>query len=82
MGKSPAAIAAIPRYSVGETVRYFDREQRGQVGRVFGVTAHWSAGNRDPYISYTLEHPTYRNRRIYTGVERIAGRVRGPSHDH
>ncbi len=60
--------ASVPKYARGQIVRYADRQGRPQRGRVLNIEAHWpgySKAGQAPYLIYTVEHPTYRNGRMY-----------------
>lgn len=64
------AKPATPKFSVGQRVRYLDHTDRPQVGEVLAIEATWRPVLRDvenTYISYTVSHPSYRDRRIYIG---------------
>lgn len=69
-GRPPAC----PKFSIDQKIMYVDRHHRIQTGKVRRVEASWS-GWRDPLTIYTVEHPTYRNNRIYITDEDITGPV-------
>lgn len=63
---------ADPKFDVGDVVNYVDRQDRPQVGRIRRIEASWSwKPDREPLITYTIEHPTYRNQHIHIGREKI-----------
>lgn len=74
-----AAIAAIPKYAIGDEVVYEDHHRRLQNGKIISIEANWSnwSGKRgaeaEPHVTYTLHHPTYRNNRYYAGDRCIHG---------
>lgn len=68
--------AAAPEFHIGQKVAYMDHHKRWQCGRVLAIEAKWHDYGRDngstvvkPWISYTVEHPTYRNRVMYCSRE-------------
>lgn len=68
------ALAAAPKFSVGQNVRYTDRHGRLQTGEVRRIEASWNDwGDGTPLIIYSLRHPTYHNNNFYTTDERIFG---------
>lgn len=67
-----SAFPATPEYDIGDLVRYLDHHKRLQEGQVLSIKATWWSG-RDgrpdrPFISYTIQHPSYRNGRMYVGA--------------
>ena len=67
-------IPAAPRYARGETISYLDHHMRRQSGKVLRIEALWAGyllPGEVPLIVYTVEHPTYRDRRMYIGEERL-----------
>ena len=67
-------LKAEPRYCVGQIVRYRDREERVQTGAIMWIEAKWNGyghGPVEPLIIYSLEHPSYRNRRYYATDKEI-----------
>ena len=74
-----SAIAAHPKYKIGDVVVYEDHHKRLQTGKVISIQADWISWDEDrepetePSITYTLRHPTYRNNRYYTGDRCIHG---------
>lgn len=64
---------AAPKYSVGQAVRYHDRQDRLQTGEITRIEASWSSWSREPLVIYSLYHPTYRSNNFYTTDERIYG---------
>lgn len=64
-----SAFPAEPEYDIGDLVRYLDHHNRLQEGRVLSIEANWWSdrdGRPDrPLISYTVQHPSYRNGRMY-----------------
>lgn len=71
---STKEVPAAPRYARGDTISYLDHHMRRQTGKVLRIEASW-AGYLQPgevaLIVYTVEHPTYANRRMYIGEERL-----------
>jgi len=59
------AKPAEPEFNVGDRVAYTDHHGRPNVGRVLIIQARWTDAPW-PHISYTVEHPTYQNRRMHT----------------
>ena len=61
--------SAEPKYSIMDRVTYRDHHKRVITGRVISIEANWSPWGRDPnvepFITYTVEHPSYRNRHMY-----------------
>jgi hypothetical protein len=69
-----AASTVTPLYDVCDTVRYRDHHKRLQTGIVNRIEAHWSrCSQNQPLIIYAVHHPTYRNKRMYVGVDDILG---------
>lgn len=68
-----SAPSITPAFDVGEVVLYEDNHARRHTGRILSIEAHWY----DTYHlhTYSIEHPTYRNRRHYAGEENIIARV-------
>ena len=64
---------AQPQYARGEVVRYIDHHNRTQIGEVLFIEAKWwgNSKTKEPHICYTLRHPTYANRRMYTSDPNI-----------
>lgn len=62
-----------PEYAVGDTVVYRDHHDRIQTGEVYYIEAKWFR-DREPYAIYTIKHPTYRNSRMYSGIQHILRR--------
>lgn len=63
------AKPAKPQVNIGQTVLYSDHQGRCQSGRILSIEAKWApwAGSeQEPFITYCVEHPTYKNRRHYT----------------
>lgn len=69
------AEPAIPRFSVGQMVQYRDRQNRLCVGKVLSIEAKWPKwsrqANKNPLITMAVEHPTYRDRRIYINQDEV-----------
>ncbi len=69
---------AEPQFSIMDRVTYRDHHKRLITGRVISIEARWSPWGRDPnvepFITYTIEHPSYRNRRMYVGQSEILGK--------
>lgn len=63
---------AKPLHSVGDVVSYFDRQTRRQSGEILYIEATWAYKGRPPMITYTVRHPTYRNRLAHIGAEKIS----------
>lgn len=63
------AEIAHPRYSLGQTVGYYDRQGRWQMGEVNHIEANWYSWGRS--IIYTVGHPSYAGRRMYIGEDKI-----------
>lgn len=63
--------SAMPRFEIGDTVRYQDHHGREQLGSVLRIEATWTANGDAPWISYTLTHPTYRKRRTYAAEKNM-----------
>jgi len=58
-------IPATPKYDLGNEVTYRDRQGRVQNGVVLSIEANWFwKCGQPPLVVYTVEHPTYRNKRI------------------
>lgn len=78
---SRETLDALPRYDVGQTVEYCDREGRIHKGQVKWIEAKWHGygeGPVKPLITYALEHPTYRNGSFYaSGVSILTPPNRG-----
>lgn len=77
MSKEAVKMEAVtPAYAIGEQVEYVDHHNRVQIGEVRAVEARWDRiyGTR-PSITFTISHPTYRNKRIHTGYRDILGRA-------
>lgn len=73
---------ANPAYAVGDTVRYVDRHNRSQSGKVLRIEATWSRWTRGAaLIGYTIQHPTYRNNICHARETDIVG-LGAASHDH
>lgn len=62
-------IPAEPKHGLGETMHYTDHHGRQQSGRVLAIEAHWGNDDPEPLLIYTVEHPTYRNRRMHVGID-------------
>lgn len=65
---------ATPEYARGASVFYTDRNGRLQNGRVLNIEAHWpgwAAAGKEPYLIYTVEHPSYHNGRFNCGTDAI-----------
>ena len=61
-----SAIAAAPKYKIGDNVVYRDHHNRTQTGMVKSIRADWLPwGNSVPLIVYSLEHPTYARQNHY-----------------
>lgn len=60
---------AIPEYALGDRVLYRDHQGRVQTGTVLSIRARWDGSGFDPFIIYTVSHPTYANRRHYAVAE-------------
>lgn len=61
-----SAVAASPKYKIGDTVIYVDHQKRLQTGAIQSIQATWTPwGNGDPLIIYSLYHPTYRRNNHY-----------------
>jgi hypothetical protein len=60
-------VPASPKFVIGQYVKYHDHHNRPQTGAVMRIEASWgcSVSSAFPYISYTVYHPTYKNRRIH-----------------
>ena len=69
-----SAVAASPKYKIGDTVIYDDHQGRLQTGAVQSIQATWAPwGNGDPLIVYGVYHPTYRRNHHYAGEDAIHG---------
>lgn len=69
-----SAVAASPKYKIGDTVIYDDHQKRLQTGAVQSIQATWAPwGKGDPLIIYSLYHPTYRRNNHYAGEDDIRG---------
>lgn len=62
--------AAIPECCVGDRVEYRDHQGRLQTGKVQFIEAKWHGPTAEPHITYQVSHPTYANKRHYTGLVR------------
>jgi len=60
-----AMQAAEPDFDIGQRVLYVDRHGRPQEGRILWIRAHWRSASW-PQIIYTVDHPSYQNRRFCT----------------
>lgn len=67
------AKSLTPKFSIGERVHYIDHHDRSQTGAVRRIEGTWPSWGGDPYLVYTVEHPTYRNRTFYAGEGKITG---------
>lgn len=64
------AVSAEPWYDLGDRVGYRDREGRFQCGHIKAIEATWHFHRKSaPLIVYTVEHPSYRDKRFYTTAE-------------
>lgn len=77
---TPTILPAAPKFAIGEEVLYRDHHGRVQGGRVFAIVARWDrwhggTGIASPSVLYTVEHPTYRNNRIYLNEAALASRT-------
>ena len=79
---------AVPKYNVGDIVAYVDRQGRSQQGRVYEITAKWTFWGHQgdkiinkPYMTYRLQHPTYRNGAFETSESTIVGLVKAAADD-
>lgn len=69
-----SAVAASPKYKIGDTVIYEDHQGRIQTGAVQSIQATWTPwGEGTPLIIYSLYHPTYRRNNHYAAEENILG---------
>ncbi|HBM2851195.1 hypothetical protein P0243_12210 [Enterobacter cloacae] len=66
------AKALQPKFNVGETVTYTDRQGRRQTGKVRWIEGKWTAYG-SPYLIYTIQHPSYRNGQMHCGEDVIEG---------
>ncbi len=53
----------------GDQITYVDRHERWNLGRVITVTCDWYIGlekgdAQGGYYTYTVQHPSYKNRKI------------------
>lgn len=66
---------AAPAFARDDVVSYTDHFGRVVQGRVKHIETSWPsyAGDRRsaPQIKYTIEHPTYRNREMHVGEDKI-----------
>lgn len=67
--------AVTTEYAIGDHVLYADHQGRVQNGDVLAIEVTWHrfSGPDKPCVTYTLEHPTYRNRKHYAGADKISG---------
>lgn len=66
------AKALKPKFNVGETVNYTDRQGRKQIGKVRHIEGKWTAFG-SAYLIYTVQHPSYRNGQMHCGEDVIEG---------
>lgn len=66
------AKALQPKFNVGDTVNYTDRQGRKKSGKVRHIEGKWTEFG-SVYLIYTFQHPSYRNGRMYCGEEVIQG---------
>lgn len=62
---------ASPKYHLNQTVDYTDNHGRVQTGEILRIEAHWGYSKAAPSITYTIRHPTYRNRHCYCSERKI-----------
>lgn len=62
---------AKPICSLGDTIRYNDRQGRFQEGIVKRIEAAWTSDGRPPLVIYFVSHPTARNGRISITADHI-----------
>ena len=62
---------SFPKFNCGQFVKYIDRNNRSQTGVVLAIVAKWggSLDKVNSYITYTISHPTYVNKRTYVGED-------------
>lgn len=61
-----------PKFNVGETVNYTDRQGRKQSGKVRHIEGKWTAFG-SAYLIYTVQHPSYRNGQMHCVEDVIEG---------
>ncbi len=74
-------VPAEPSYFIGDEVKYKDRQGRLIIGTIRYINASWdnySGGERKdeelkPHISYCINHPTARDKRMVRSEEDIIG---------
>ena len=68
---------AEPKFSIMDRVTYRDHHKRLITGRVISIEANWSPWGRDPnvdpFVTYTIEHPSCRNRQMYVSEAEVIG---------
>lgn len=68
---------AAPKFSIMDRVTYRDHHKRLVTGRVKSIEANWTGWGRDPNVDplviYTIEHPSYRNQRMYVSEAEVIG---------
>ncbi len=66
------AKALQPKFNVGVTVNYTDRQGRKQSGKVRHIEGKWTSFG-SAYLIYTVQHPSYRNGQMHCGEDVIEG---------
>lgn len=65
------AKALQPKFNVGETVNYTDRQGRKQSGMVRHIEGKWTSFG--VCLIYSVQHPSYRYGRMYCEEDVIEG---------